>query len=247
MQLTENQTAIIAEKINEAGLEYYPLREELLDHLCCATEEKMIAGASFPEALDALSELFKEDEMKDMEKETLSLLNSKSEFMKKLSLLTLLVLLLTFTMTWATKNSEQPILPADPPSILPIAGDFSISSSFGKRMHPIHKVEKMHNGTDFKAPMGTPVLATSDGKIIKAETKSTGYGNNIVIEHDSIYQSRYGQLSEINVKVGQLVKKGDVIGKVGSSGTSTGPHLHYEVIENGKHVNPENFLSLRAE
>jgi len=247
MQLTESQTALIAEKINEAGLKYYPLREELLDHLCCATEEKMSEGATFPEALNALSELFKEDEMKDMEKETLSLLNSKSEFMKKLSLLTLLVLLLTFTMTWATKNSEVPILPVDPPSISPIADYLKISSPFGKRMHPIHKVVKMHKGTDFPAPIGTPVLATSDGRIIKAETKSTGYGNNIVIEHDSVYQSKYAQLSEINVKVGQLVKKGDTIGKVGSSGASTAPHLHYEVIENGKHVDPENFLSLRAQ
>jgi len=247
MQLNEVQTAHIAEKINEAGLKYYPLREELLDHLCCATEEKMSDGASFSEALDALSELFKEDEMKVLEKETLSLLNSKSEIMKKLSLLTLLVLLLTFTMTWATKNSEQANLPADPPSISPIAGDLGISSSFGKRMHPIYKVEKMHKGTDFKAPMGTPVIATSNGIIIKAEHKSTGYGNNIVIEHDSIYKSRYGQLSEINVELGQLVKKGDIIGKVGSSGASTAPHLHYEVIENGKHVNPENFLSLRTQ
>jgi len=114
-------------------------------------------------------------------------------------------------------------------------------------MHPIYKVEKMHTGTDFRAPMGTPVLATSDGEIIKAKKQSTGYGNLILIKHDTIYQSLYAQLSEINVKVGQLVKKGDVIGKVGSSGASTGPHLHYEVIENGKKVDPENFLSLRAE
>ena len=246
MQLTKNQTALIAEKINEAGLKYYPLREELLDHLCCATEEKMIAGASFPEALDALSELFKEDEMKVLEKETLSLLNSKSEIMKKLSLLTLLVLLLTFTMTWATKNSEQPILPVDPPSILPIAGDFGISSSFGKRMHPIHKVERMHTGIDFKAPYGAPVLAGSGGTIIKAETKSTGYGYSIVIQHDSTYKSLYAHLSKINVEIGQVVKKGDVIGNVGSSGGATMPHLHYEVIENGIKVNPENFLSLHA-
>jgi len=247
MQLTETQTALIAEKINEAGLKYYPLREELLDHLCCATEEKMLEGVTFPEALSALSELFKEDEMKDMEKETLSLLNSKSEFMKKLSLLTLLVLLLTFTMTWATKNSEQPILPIDPPSILPIAGDFKITSPYGMRMHPIHKVKKMHTGIDIPAPHGTPIIATSDGTVLKVEDKKTGYGKLIVIQHDSTYQSHYAHLSEINVEIGQTVKKGEVIAKIGSSGAAVAPHLHYEVIENGRKVNPENFLSLQTQ
>ncbi len=246
MELTESQTALIAEKINEAGLKYYPLKEELLDHLCSATEEKMTEGVSFPEALETLSELFKEDEMKVMEKETLSLLNSKSEFMKKLSLLTLLVVLLTFTMTWATKNSEKAIPPTDPPSILPIAEYFS-TSPFGKRMHPVHKVERMHTGIDFRASMGTPVLATSDGKIVKVQRIRTGYGNKIVIEHDSIYKSLYGHLSQVNVEVGQIVKKGDIIGEVGSSGAATAPHLHYEVIENGRKVNPEGFISLRTE
>lgn len=247
MQLTEQQTAIIAEKINAAGLRYYPLREELLDHLCCVAEEKMTNGSTFSEALTALSEVFKEDEMKVMEKETLSLLNSKSEIMKKLSLLTLLVLLLAFTFTWANKSTTVKNLPIEPPSMLPIAGNFKISSSFGMRMHPIHKIKKMHKGADIPAPFGTPVLATSDGKVLVAEQKNTGYGNNIVIQHDETYQSRYAQLSELLVVVGQKVKKGDVIGKVGSSGASTGPHLHYEVLENGKHVNPENFLSLRTE
>ena len=247
MELTEIQTAAIAEKINEAGLKYYPLREELLDHLCCATEEKMIAGATFPEALDALSELFKEDEMKVMEKETLSLLNSKSEIMKKLSLLTLLVLLLTFTLTWATKNSEEPILPIDPPSILPIAGDFSIMSSFGMRMHPVHNVRKMHTGIDFTASPGSAVLAASTGTVVKVQSIRTGYGKNILIQHDSTYKSLYAHLSKINVIVGQKVDKGEIIGTVGSTGAATAPHLHYEVIENGKKVNPENFLSLRSE
>ncbi len=165
--------------------------------------------------------------------------------MKKFSLLTLLIFLIIFMITWATKNSEQLIPPANSPSILPIAGDYSIIASFGKsKPHfPILGIKpRIKKGITFKAAMGTPVVATSSGKIIRVQCIRTGYGNNIIIEHDSIYKSLYGHLSQIYVEKGQIVKKGEIIGEVGISGGSISPNLHYEVIENGKKVDPENFF-----
>jgi len=110
------------------------------------------------------------------------------------------------------------------------------------RMHPIYKVRKMHWGTDVSLPIGSPVYATGDGEIIATFTRFNGYGKYIKINHGFGYQTLYAHLSQFLVKPGQKVKRGQVIGYSGNSGASTGPHLHYEVIENGKKVNPVNYF-----
>jgi murein DD-endopeptidase MepM/ murein hydrolase activator NlpD len=114
----------------------------------------------------------------------------------------------------------------------------------GMRMHPITKQKKMHKGVDFVAKKGTPVIATADGRIIKKtfEQEGKGYGRYLAIQHDNVYVSVYTQLSGFNAEVGDVVKKGDVIGYVGSSGISTGAHLHYEVHKNGERVNPVDYF-----
>lgn len=132
----------------------------------------------------------------------------------------------------------------EPPEAYPVIGDYPIVATFGKRMHPIQKVMKHHNGIDIKAPIGTPVVASSDGIIVKVEKKEIGYGNHIVIKHDKTYKSMYAHLSMIDVKVGETVSKGQKIGEVGTSGSSLNPHLHYEVIKEGKKVNPEKYISM---
>ncbi len=129
------------------------------------------------------------------------------------------------------------------PSIKPVQPDklsrkVTLLSGFGYRIHPIYKVRKLHTGIDFGAPRGTPIQATGDGKVIKVEHKRTGYGNSVVIDHGYGYQTRYGHMQRIDVKVGQKVKKGEKIGVVGSSGTSTAPHCHYEIIYKGQKINP---------
>ncbi len=129
------------------------------------------------------------------------------------------------------------------PSIKPVRSDklnrnVTLLSGFGYRMHPIHKVRKMHTGIDFSAPKGTPIQATGDGTVIKVEHKRTGYGNSVVIDHGYGYKTRYAHMQRVDVKVGQKVKKGQQIGTVGSTGTSTAPHCHYEVIKKGEKVNP---------
>ena len=115
-----------------------------------------------------------------------------------------------------------------------------LSSSFGKRKHPILGYTKMHLGTDFAAPTGTPIMASGDGKVLKAGWCGGG-GNCIKIKHNSTYQTVYAHLSKFGkgIKKGARVKQGQIIGYVGSTGLSTGPHLHYEVIENGKKINSQ--------
>lgn len=132
------------------------------------------------------------------------------------------------------------------PSIKPVRSDklarnIKLLSGFGMRIHPIHKVRKMHTGIDFTAPSGTPIQATGDGVIKRVEKRGSGYGHNVIIDHGFGYQTLYGHMKQIDVKEGQAVKKGDRIGLVGSTGSSTAPHLHYEVIHNGKKVNPIDY------
>ncbi len=115
-----------------------------------------------------------------------------------------------------------------------------LSSPFGKRKHPILGFTKLHTGTDFAAPMGTPIMASGDGVIIKASWCGGG-GNCVKIKHNSTYSTVYAHMSKFgrNIKKGTRVKQGQIIGYVGSTGMSTGPHLHYEVIVNGKKVNSQ--------
>ena len=115
-----------------------------------------------------------------------------------------------------------------------------LSSSYGKRKHPILGYTKMHTGTDFAAPMGTPIMASGDGKVTKAGWCGGG-GNCVKIKHNNTYQTVYAHMSKFGrgIKKGVRVKQGQIIGYVGSTGLSTGPHLHYEVIENGKKINSQ--------
>ena len=127
------------------------------------------------------------------------------------------------------------------PSIIPIdVKDYTMSSGYGYRRDPVYGSTKFHAGLDFAAKNGIPVYATGDGTVTVAERKS-GYGNCIDIDHGYNYLTRYAHLSEILVSPGQSVKRGDYIGKVGSTGKSTGPHLHYEVRFKDEPQNPVNY------
>ena len=124
----------------------------------------------------------------------------------------------------------------DMPSGLPISG-LRLTSGFGMRRHPILGGFRAHSGVDLAAPMGTPVRATSSGVISRASWNG-GYGLFVSLENGKGVQTRYGHMSRLAVYAGQRVKKGDILGYVGSTGRSTGPHLHYEMRVNGRAVNP---------
>lgn len=139
------------------------------------------------------------------------------------------------------KNKE--VMLACIPAIQPISNkDLKrTASGWGYRIHPIYKIRKFHYGMDFTAPSGTEIYATGDGVVESATSSKRGYGNHIVLNHGFGYRTLYGHMHSFNVKEGQKVKRGDVIGFVGNSGLSTAPHLHYEVHLNGKKVNPVNY------
>ncbi len=130
------------------------------------------------------------------------------------------------------------------PTSRPIPEGIPVGSMFGMRKHPVLGVDKMHQGLDFPAPAGTPVLATAAGMVTKAffGADSSSYGNHVTIWHDEEYQTLYAHLSRLHVTENQVVSEGDTIGYVGNTGRSTNPHLHYEVIHDGVNVDPEDFL-----
>ncbi len=129
------------------------------------------------------------------------------------------------------------------PAIMPINNKFlrHAPSGFGWRTHPIYKSSEFHPGMDFASPEGTPIYATGDGVVERADNTAHGYGNHVVLNHGYGYQTLYGHMSKIATSIGKKVKRGELIGYVGSTGLSTAPHVHYEVIKNGGKVNPINF------
>ena len=128
------------------------------------------------------------------------------------------------------------------PAIQPVKNDDlkRTASGYGMRYHPIYKYRKMHNGMDFSAPRGSEVFATGNAKVKKARLTS-GFGNLIILDHGFGYETYYAHLKDLNVRRGQTVKRGEIIGTVGNTGVSTGPHLHYEVRKDGRPTNPMNF------
>lgn len=143
----------------------------------------------------------------------------------------------------ANLAKEKESLLSAVPAIQPVKNeDLSrIASGYGWRTDPFTKVRKFHHGMDFSAPRGTPVYATGNGRVERADNRSTGYGNHIRIDHGYGYTSLYGHLYKYNVRVGQRVQRGDIIGYVGSTGRSQGPHLHYEIFKDDQRINPINF------
>ena len=126
------------------------------------------------------------------------------------------------------------------PSLVPVEG-VKLTSDFGMRWHPVLGGRRAHKGVDLAAPAGTPIRASADGTVERADWFS-GYGLFVALEHGGSIETRYGHMSRLNVAAGQRVRKGDVIGYVGSTGRSTGPHLHYEVRIAGEAVNPIPYL-----
>ncbi|MEO6683376.1 MAG: M23 family metallopeptidase, partial [Ginsengibacter sp.] len=140
------------------------------------------------------------------------------------------------------KNQEDKL--ASIPAIQPVSNkDLNrVASGFGLRIDPVYGTPKMHKGLDFTAPQGTPIYATGNGRVINANFDQGGYGNHVIINNGYGYKTLFAHMSRIKVKQGQQVKRGEVIGWVGSTGKSTGPHCHYEVHVNGREVNPVYFF-----
>jgi len=236
MMLSEIQVILINQKLQRMGLDYHPLEDELLDHVCCMIESKMEGGLSYMAAESEVFESLTPKDLKQWQDATKYLTLNRFNLMNKISffasgMAACFILLTTM------------IAAQDVPSINPIE-KLEVTSHYGKRVDPFSKKLRMHNGIDLKANIGTPVVATADGVVSTLADQPEGYGKHIVIDHGDQIYSKYAQLSAFKVKKGDAVKKGQVIGLVGSSGRSTAPHLHYEIIKGDQFVDPAEYLSL---
>lgn len=139
---------------------------------------------------------------------------------------------------------DKATLLAHTPAIQPVHNRelTRIASGFGYRIDPIYKTPKMHQGLDFTAPQGTPIYATANGRVSHAGNKGSGYGNHVIIDHGYGYQTLYGHMVRVKASVGKSVKRGEIIGWVGNTGKSTGPHCHYEVIKFNQRIDPIYFF-----
>lgn len=140
-------------------------------------------------------------------------------------------------------NNKEELL-SHTPAIQPVSNkDLNrIASGFGYRIDPVYKTVKLHAGLDFAAPQGTPIYATADGSVKEAGFSEGGYGNHVVLSHGYGYETVYGHMVKVKARQGQKVTRGEIIGYVGSTGKSTGPHCHYEVHKNGQKLDPVYFF-----
>lgn len=241
MELKEQQVADIRQYLQQYTIPQGADKEELLDHFCCCIETEMNSGTSYVQALQLTKARWNENEVQKFHSSP-----KHSSFMFKLSLAASVAALLT--LSWPSTempSSDNSLIPAsacmllEPPSSAPLTG--GVTFGYGPRKHPITKKQQLHKGVDFKANLGTAVQATGQGIVVEAGDKGA-YGLCVIIQHDEVYQTLYAHLAEIDVIVGDKITLGQEIGKVGSTGMSTGPHLHYEVIKNGVSVNPADYL-----
>tara|TARA_R110001592_G_scaffold363221_1_gene681584 strand:+ start:12654 stop:13376 length:723 start_codon:yes stop_codon:yes gene_type:complete len=207
------------------------IADEMLDHYATHIESLMIDGLQYEAALNVAIQSLPESTLTEINKAY-----KKTKLMKNIKTATPIAVALTL---FAIVLNIQ-LLSQEEAWQLPVAQQkiTKMSSGFGIRNHPINKDKKLHTGMDFVAPLGTPVRAVKSGIIKKTKQQNTGYGNHIVILHNDSTETMYAQLHEIQVNINDTVNGGDIIGTVGSSGASTGPHLHFEMIEKGKKVNP---------
>lgn len=222
----------ISKLLKAQGIRLKAVNEELIDHFSSQFEKLIENGQSESSAIEIVIEEIQQTDLIEIQKKYFSL------HYKNYIIMSFTLVLASLFIIFQTQELNEP------PSLYPIdSEELSISSGFGMRMHPINKQKKHHRGIDIIGKIGTPVVATSSGVITDCGYHEKN-GFYIEIKHDNIYTTRYHHLSKVEVEKNQKVALGNKIGEIGSSGFSTGPHLHYEVIENGKPVDPSKFLKV---
>lgn len=221
----------IYKKLSGLGFRHEDLLEEYLDHYASKYEELIQNKLTDEQALGIIKEDIDTLDVKTINKQHFYLHN-------KHLIMTLTGLLLAASTYFISFYKAQ-----DPPTKSPVVfKKEQIKSGFGQRMHPIKKVLKLHKGIDIVAKKGTTVNAPGNG-IVADAGYDKNYGFFIEIKHDDSFSTRYHHLSKIDVKKGEKIKMDQKIGEIGSTGLSTGPHLHYEVLKNGKHIDPMPYLN----
>ncbi|MEP2023309.1 MAG: M23 family metallopeptidase [Reichenbachiella sp.] len=236
--LSKTQYLYISNDLKSRGLSK-GFRTELLDHICCMVENQLTDGKPFSIAYKEV--------LSDFGNEGFEELKQTSPVIKKQRRKTISQILASgiaaslFMIVFGGVDAQEP------PTISPLDHYKRITSNFGKRYNPLKKEHDFHKGIDFSAKTGTPVQSTASGTVISVQEKLTGYGYKVEIEHTEGYITRYAHLSKIIVKEGELVTLGQTIGLSGNTGASTAPHLHYEVIKEGEHVDPLGYLTAQED
>lgn len=233
--LSEEKVDWILNDLHTQGLNYNRLEGELLDHICCAVEHQMQENnASFEEAYAQTIDAFGKQGILKVQKDTIKAAKTRTISRRIAAMSTTIAACLILFIGVVVQAQERP-------DAHPLRKSIPVCSGFGKRVHPMSKKLRFHSGVDMRVPVGTKVYAPAGGKITEAGFHQ-GRGHYIVIQHNETYTTTYWHLSKILVKKNQFIAKGANIALTGSSGFSTGPHLHYEVRKNGKVVNPKQYL-----
>lgn len=257
VQLSEEQTKQVVEYLDTTNVRQ-SLKDDLLDQLCCEMEALMDKGLMFSSAFEQVAASWPQSKIQSIDRSIKFTTKTKPMITRVISFSALLIGFFLLSPPHNTPKDVQLDLPTisidpsvdlttlgsamisfDPPKASPLK-DVKLSdahSTFGMRVHPIMNKKTFHRGLDFVAPLGTPVLATAAGKVIASGTDGK-YGIRIIIQHADGYSTLYAHLSTADVKEGDVVSQGAQIGKVGSTGASVSPHLHYEVRKENKPVNP---------
>lgn len=214
--------------------------EELIDHYASAIEYYMITGLTFSEAFDIAFNDLTTNETQHINKQYYQ--TNTLAMLKKLTPPAVLLSCIAFMIFSNIKSQEKPWQ-----SPIKQSDVTRMASGFGYRTHPIYKTKKLHTGVDFVAPTGTPINAVYGGIVTKIVQSERGYGNHVYIMHNDSTTSLYAQMQDILVNENEEIATGQQIGTLGSTGTSTAPHLHFEVIINGTQVNPIKFINYAAE
>lgn len=221
-------------ELKQRGVKSALLLEELTDHYMVeyevSYEQDNEMESSIKKVMDKMDTL----NLKKLNMETNMIRNKRWIQVASMLLIIMISVYLKFGLTQVSY---------EPPSIWPVEiKNNNIAADYGLMTHPILKKKKFHKGIDIPAKTGDPVYATSDGIVSTSDDGRTNYGKFIVVDHDKTFQSKYCHLSKLMVKEGDEVIKGQLIGLIGSTGLSTSPHLHYEVLKNGENVNPNHYL-----
>jgi murein DD-endopeptidase MepM/ murein hydrolase activator NlpD len=225
----------VEQHLRKAGVRNKDLLEEMCDHFLTEIEMQVANGTDLAKAEKKVLAQIQQKNYRPMNQHILFIHHKNQIIMSTLCA----VFVGIFALLGVQNDSFK-----EPPSLWPIQIDQGeISSGFGKRRHPFTKAMKFHNGVDIRAEIGTPVLAPADAIVVEASYDKT-HGHYIILKHDETYTTRYNHLSKTSVKKGDEIEKGAEIGKVGSTGMSTGPHLHYEVLKNNEHVDPMDYLKV---
>ena len=240
LEKTEANLSLVLDSVSKLGQAYESYKEKI----------KEISGN-----LD-LDTNYDKDEVKDIYSDSdlasmTYLKDSDSEYLPQIQEINRFMNNLSKTIKPIKEMSEviksQKQVLADIPNLWPVAGSHHVSMEFGPNIHPVSKKAYIHKGIDISGPTGLPVLASANGKVIKVAYDFTDYGIQVMIEHKYGFKTRYGHMSAVNVEVGDIVRQGDVIGRLGSTGFTTGPHLHFEVIIGSQVVDPSAYLRMSTD